>query len=555
MCHPCYEGAVTAVRIVPLGGLGEVGMNCLAIESPDGILVIDCGVTFPHDEFGVDIIHPDFRWLVERRKDVVGVVVTHGHEDHIGALPYLLREFAVPVWAPPYALALIEGRMGEHPDLPAVQMRATRPRVRFDVGPFSVEPLRVTHSIPDATALSIDTPAGRIFHTGDFKLEQDPLDNELSDEKRFRALGDDGVALLLSDSTNVDVPGRAGEERSVATSLASVVGSAEGLVIVGIFASNVFRLQTLANIALKNDRKLCFLGRSVHTHSRAATQLGRFKIPSHLLVSPEQAASVPRDGLLVVATGTQAEPVAALPRLARDDHPNLRIAKGDTVIFSSRAIPGNERAIWDLICQLERRGVTVHFPGTDPALHASGHAARDEQSRMIELVRPQSFVPVHGTFHHLKRHAELAREMSVPDVMVLENGHTATLRGGQLRAGEDVTVGRVHIDHGLVVSAAVLEERAAMAATGAVFVNVPLDARGARSGRISVATRGLVADESPDILREIVVTAIDEGLSQARGALDRLEASAARDAIRRAVGRVFKSGRRRPVVVVRLEGE
>jgi ribonuclease J len=543
---------VTYARIVPLGGLGEVGMNCLAVETPGGVLVVDCGVMFPHDDLGIDVMHPDFTYLWERRDEIVGVVITHGHEDHIGGLPYLLRQIPVPVWAPPYALALIRARLAEHPEVPVPTLHATTPRVRFDVGPFGVEPLRVTHSIPDALAFAIDTPAGRVFHTGDFKLDPAPLDGEPADEDRFRELGDDGVAVLLSDSTNVDVPGRAARERDVAATLRARIASLDGRVIVGLFASNVVRLQSLADIAVATGRRLCLLGRSVQTHARAATELGRFRVPSDRMVSADHVMSLPPGEVLAIASGTQAEPGSAIARLARGDHPRMRLERGDSVVFSSRAIPGNERKIFDLVCALERRGVEVHVPTADVGLHASGHAAREEQARMIELVRPRSFVPVHGTYHHLKRHAELARELGVDTVMLVENGRTARWSSDGLASGGTVPHGRVAVDEGVELSEETLRERAAMAAAGVVFATVPLDERGGLAGMPVVAARGVVLDDPPEVVTEAARIAIDESLRQARGSLDRLDDDAAEEAARRALRRMYRVGDKRPLVVVEV---
>jgi len=540
---------VSFVRIVPLGGLGEIGMNCLALESPDGVLVVDCGVTFPHDDHGVDVIHPLFDYLEDREADLLGVLVTHGHEDHIGALPYLLRRMPVPVWAPPYALALLRERLKEFSEVPDVDLTPTRPGERFAVGQYEVEPLRVTHSIPDATALAIDTPGGLVVHTGDFKLEDDPLDGEAYDGERFEALGDRGVSLLLSDSTNVDSPGRAGGERAVAEALHKRIAGCRHRVVVGVFPSNVYRLRSLVEVAQRTGRKICLLGRSAQTHVRAATELGRLNVRNDMLVSPERVRDVPRHQVLLVASGTQAEPQSALARLAAGEHPRLRLEAGDAVVFSSRTIPGNERAVWTLLCDLERRGVDVHVAQVEPELHVSGHACREEQSRMLRWTRPRSFIPVHGTYHHLRRHGVLAKDEGVSDVLVIENGQTAILDRHGLSQGASVRVGRVPVADGREIPEDVLRERAVMGEVGAVFVTVPVTRLGALTGHATVASRGVVAEGGAAVADEEARVAVEDAVREA-GAPGSLEA--VREAVRRAVRKVFARAQPRPLVVVTL---
>ncbi len=540
---------VSFVRIVPLGGLGEIGMNCLALESSEGVLVIDCGVTFPHDDHGVDVIHPLFDYLEDREADLLGVLITHGHEDHIGALPYLLRRMPIPVWAPPYALALLRERLREFPEVPDIELTPTRPRERFSVGRYEVEPLRVTHSIPDSTALAIDTPGGMVIHTGDFKLEDDPLDGEASDADRFEALGDRGVSLLLSDSTNVDAPGRAGEERAVGAALAARIAGCKHRVVVGLFPSNVYRLRSLVEAAQRTGRKLCLLGRSAQTHVRAASELGRLQVRPDLLVSPERVREVPRHQVLLVASGTQAEPQSALARLAAGEHPRLRLEAGDAVIFSSRTIPGNERAVWTLLCDFERRGIDVHMAQTDAALHVSGHACREEQSQMLRWTRPRSFIPVHGTYHHLRRHGLLAREEGVDDVLVIENGQTAILDRHGLSQGAGVRVGRVPVAERKEIPEEVLRERAVMGELGAVFVTVPVTRLGALIGPVTVASRGVVTDAGPAVTDEEARLSVEHALREA-GAPGSLEA--VRESVRRVVRKVFSRSQPRPLVVVTL---
>lgn len=538
------------LRIVPLGGLGEIGMNCLALESPEGIVLIDCGVTFPHEENGIDLIHPAFDYLADRWDDLLGVVVTHGHEDHIGAIPYLLRQRDVPVYAPPYALGLMRERFREFPDLKPT-LRPTRPRTRFDLGPFVIEPLRVTHSIPDATALAIQSAAGTVIHTGDFKLDEDPADGESTDRDRFEHYGADGVSLLLSDSTNVDVPGRSGGERGVASSLAALVARCRWRVIVGIFPSNIYRLRAILDAALATDRKVVFLGRSVQTHARVAGELGRMGYPPDLVVAPDRAQSVPRARLLAVASGTQGERQSALGRLAAGDHPRLAIESGDAVVLSARTIPGNDRAVWSIVCDLERRGVDVHIPSLSPGLHVSGHAHREEQAEMIAWTRPRGFIPVHGTFHHLSRHARLAKEFGVAQVEVIENGETVILDQHGLSHGTRVTVGRVHVEGTVEVDDDVIRERGILAEVGGVFVGLLVNKRGALIADPTVSTRGVTVTGDEEEVREAARAAVAAAV-RAMSPDDAKSFEMIRDVARRAARRPYQRGQKRPLVTVSI---
>ncbi len=456
-----------------MGGLGEVGMNCMALETAGELLIIDCGTNFPGDDYGVDVVHPDFSWLHDNWHRVCGVFLTHGHEDHIGGLPYLLKERSKPLYGPAHALRLVTKRFVEHGlEEQRRDFREVNTRRSYRVGPFEVEPVRVSHSIIEATALSITTEAGRVVHSGDFKFDPAPADGECTDEERLRALGDEGIDLLLSDSTNVDTPGTSGSETDVEAALDQVVKAARRRVFVALFASNVQRLISLGRIAQRRGRRLCLLGRSLVTHVDVARQLGYLDWPPDLLLPPERLSSYPKAEVLALATGTQAEPAAAMAKLARGEHRFAEIDPGDTVVFSSRIIPGCDRAVVDMMGQLMRRGALVHSRWTDP-VHVSGHACRDEQRRMLELLRPRCFVPVHGTLHHLRRHADLARAEEVPSVEVIENGQSIILQDGTLRRGEDVYAGKVHVGlGGRELSLDVLGRRRDLGRSGIVSVGI-----------------------------------------------------------------------------------
>jgi ribonuclease J len=485
-----------AIRIVALGGLGEVGMNCLVVEAQGRLLVIDCGITFPDQEPGVDIIHPDFDYLLDRAEQVQAIVLTHGHEDHIGALPYLLRdlELDVPVYGTPYALGLVEERLREADLAQPPRLFETRPRSPLSLGPFDVTPFRVTHSIPDATGLIMRVAGTTIVHSGDFKIDDDPLDGEHFDEATLAEAGDQGVRLLLSDSTNVEVGGHAGGERPVGAAIEARMAQAQGRVVVCMFASNVHRLGAVLQSARKLGRRVLLLGRSLQTHARLAQAFDMLPHGTELLVPEQAAAAIPRHELLVIATGSQGEATAALRRLANSAHRSLTLEPGDEVILSSRVIPGRERLVHGTIDALERRGVRVWTRRDDPALHVSGHACRDEQRRMIELTRPRAFIPVHGSLVHLQRHADLARAAGVAETLVVENGAVVELDALGMRIASQVETGRVHIQHGNEITSDVLRDRTRMAEGGIVIVVVGLDDDNRLAQQPEVIARGVTDD-------------------------------------------------------------
>lgn len=497
------------VRLIPLGGLGEIGMNCLVVEDQGRSVIIDCGAAFPEDDLGVDVIHPDFDYVLQNREQLSGVFLTHGHEDHIGALPYLLAELEVPVWGPPHALGMARKRLYEHGFGPKeLDFRVATPGQSYSVGPFDIEPVRVAHSIVEASALAIRTSQGVVFHSGDFNFDPDPPDGEPTDEARIRALGDEGIGLLLSDSTNIDVPERAGSERSVGAVLERLIEAAPARVVVALFASNIQRLMLLGEIARRTGRKLCLLGRSLDAQVTVAKEIKRLGWLSDLLVSADEVREMKRERVLILAGGTQAERLSAMRRLADGIHPMLSLQEGDTVILSSRVIPGNDRPVIAMINAMHRRGLTVHTRITEPGVHTSGHAGRSEQRRMLELTRPRCFMPVHGTLHHLLRHAELGRSLGVPETIVVENGSVVGFDGQHASKVDAVRSGRVPIAiGGEVLSSENLQRRQELARGGIATVALALAGR-KLLGPPAVATRGIpCVDGDAQALRSLALEA------------------------------------------------
>jgi ribonuclease J len=423
--------------------------------------------------------------------------LTHGHEDHIGGLPYLLSEVRAPVWGPPHALALVQRRLSEHGfRADEYELRPAAAGQGYQIGPFAVEPVRVSHSIVEASALCLRTRAGTVVHTGDFNFDPEPPDGEPTDEQRLRAIGGEGVALVLSDSTNIDTPNPCGSEREVGATLDRLIEAAPARVIVAMFASNVQRLTMLGETAQRTGRRLCLLGRSLNTQVEVALGVGRLRWPSDLLVAPEQARGWPRQQLLVLAGGSQAERNSAMVRLAGSSHNQLELEQGDTVIMSSRIIPGNERIVFNLMSALLRKGVLLHTRVTEPGVHTSGHAVRVEQERMLDLLRPQAFLPTHGTLHHLLRHAELARVHGIPNVLVVENGTPVLLNGDGLSREQPVAHGKVCIGYGGEhLDGNTLLHRSELGRCGIVTIALALDAGGRLLGLPSVSAYGVPAVE------------------------------------------------------------
>jgi ribonuclease J len=509
-----------AVRLIPLGGLGEIGLNMMLVESGDDTIAVDCGLMFPDDELpGVDYVIPDFSHALAKGPGFRAVILTHGHEDHVGAIPYLLRTAGVPVYGTPLTLALIGEKLREHGLLEGADLRVMRPREAFEVGPFRIEPIRVTHSIVDGIGLAIDTPAGTVVLTGDFKLDPSPLDGERSDDRRFAELGDRGVLVLCSDSTNVDRPGHTRSELEVGAALAERFGRASGRIILATFASHIHRIQQVLTQAARFGRRVALLGRSMERNVAVAAELGYLRVPEGLLLPLEELVALPPERQVILSTGSQGEPNSALTLMAAGEHKHVQVARGDLAIISARVIPGNERTVGRVINQLYRLGAEVLYDD-NAFVHVSGHASQEDLRRMLELTRPRYFVPVHGEYRHLLGHARLAAAAGVPPehIFLIEDGAGLEVTPSGARVLQGFPAGRVLVDGKGVgdVGAVVLRDRQLLNEDGVIAVSLAVDGKGALVAGPEIATRGVVyvKDSEPllEALRAAIIAALGERL-------------------------------------------
>jgi ribonuclease J len=512
------------LHVVPLGGLGEFGMNMMAIRYGDDIVVIDAGMMFPEDELlGVDIVTPDLTYLKENRECVRALILTHGHEDHIGAVAFFLAEFQVPVYGTPFTLSLVERRLEEY-DVEDVVLKPARPKDILTIGPFTIELIHVTHSIVSAVALAITTPLGVIIHTGDFKVDPTPTDNELFDLHTLADYGKRGVLLLLSDSTNADRPGYSDSERAIRPRLEDVFNRAENRLFVSCFSSSIHRLQQILHLSHEFGRKVALVGRSMISVTEIAHRHGLLDIPDGVLIRPQDVMETKASKVTVLISGTQGEPMSALSRVAVDNHKHISVSPGDMVVLSSRIIPGNEKTIFRMIDHLSKRGADVLYGSMNPPLHVSGHGSMEELRLVLNLVRPRYFVPIHGEYRQLAKHVRLAshlRGIGLEETFVLETGDVIELdRRGARKAGR-VTVGRVCIDSGAVgevVGDMVIRDRRVISEDGIVL---PIIAINKHTGKIEsapeIVSRGFALESDAafmqsarDAVRRTLETSSDE---------------------------------------------
>ncbi|MBT8338443.1 MAG: ribonuclease J [Desulfatitalea sp.] len=467
------------LKLIPLGGLGEIGLNTMALAYHDTMFVIDAGLMFPEDYMlGVDYVIPDMSYLKAHASQIAGIVLTHAHEDHIGALPYLIKEVPAPVFGTPFTLGMVRHKLQAHDLLDAVRLHAVSPRETLKIGPFGVEFIRVSHSVVDGVALAIDTPYGRIIHTGDFKFGHTCVKGMDTDVNRFAQLGDEGVLALLSDSTNVESIGHTPSDCDLGEALAGICRRCPGRIIIALFASNVGRIQQIVDIADSTNRKILFNGHSIEVSVNIARQLEYLCIPEHMEIDIDQIDDYLDDEVIIVTTGSQGEPMSALARMSAGTHRQIKIKSDDTVILSSKFIPGNEKAITNIINNLFRCGANVIYEKI-ANIHVSGHAHQEELKTMIRLTRPNYFIPIHGEYRHLVQHARLAEQQGIgkENVFLAQNGQTILVSPDGMHLGESVSTGRLLIDGKGVgdVGRSVLKERRVLSEEGMVMVNMAFD--------------------------------------------------------------------------------
>jgi ribonuclease J len=543
----------SALYFVPLGGAGEIGMNLNLYGYAGDWLIIDCGVSFGDDsQPGLEVVMPDPRFIVERRDRLLGIVATHAHEDHIGAIPYLWTQLRCPVWATPFTASLLRAKLVEAGLAERVKINVVPMSGRFAIGPFDLELITLTHSIPEPNAVALRTPVGTVLHTGDWKFDPDPLIGSTSDEAALRRLGDEGVLAMVGDSTNALRPGSSGSEAELRRSLTDLVGRYDARIAVACFASNVARLETIARAAAAHDREVALVGRSLWRIDKAARENGYLAdLPRFL--TEDEAGYIPRDRIVLICTGSQGEPRSALARIAREDHPNIVLETGDVVIFSSRIIPGNEKAINRLQNALVRLGAEI-VTEEDHFVHVSGHPARDELTRMYQMVRPKVAVPVHGEARHLIAHAHLAGECQVQQPLVVQNGDMVRLGAGGAAIVDEVPVGRLASDgKGLLpLDGAALKDRRRVTFNGSAVASLVLGPQGRFVVPPLISVIGVVEAEAAaaaaPALRSAVERACDELPTGARR-----DDEAVRDAVRRALRRVLNERfGKRPLVEIHL---
>ena len=508
---------------IPLGGLGEFGMNMMALRFGDDIIVIDAGMMFPESELlGIDLVIPDITYLKQNRQLVRAIVLTHGHEDHIGALPYILRDLNVPVFGTRFTLALVKKRLEEAGLLESTTLREVIPGRRIEIGPYEIEFIPVTHSTIDCVALAVRTPIGVIIHTGDFKIDHTPVNGEGFDVATFARYGSEGVLALFSDSTNVERPGYTPSERAIVPRIEELCRSAPRRVILSCFASSVHRIQQVIDIAQRVGRKVAFVGRSMVDNVEIAHNLDCLHIPDGAVVRSQDIRGFEPRKLLVLASGSQAEPMSSLSRIAVDNHRFVSVEENDTVILSSRIIPGNEKAIFRMLDHMFRRRALVYYDNSGGVIHVSGHASQEEQKLLLQLVKPKYFIPVHGEYRHLFRHAALAHQLGVVsgEILLLEDGKCVEFTEDGAFRREPVVAGRVLVDSGSLeeIEEVVVRERKHLSEDGVVVPIIAIDKHtGNLESQPEIVTRGFISDNGSDLItgaRDVVLRTINTSNSE-----------------------------------------
>lgn len=509
-----------SLTAIPLGGLGEFGMNMMALRFGDDIIVIDAGMMFPESELlGVDLVIPDITYLKQNRAHVRAIVLTHGHEDHIGALPYILRELNVPVYGTRFTLALVKKRLDEAGLLQSTTLREVIPGGRLvEIGPFEIEFIPVTHSTIDCVALAVRTPLGVIIHTGDFKIDQTPVGGAPFDLHAFARYGHEGVLALFSDSTNVERPGFTGSERTIVPRIEELCRSAPRRVILSCFASSIHRIQQVIDIASRVGRKVAFVGRSMVDNVEIAHSLEYLRIPDGMVVRPQDIRGFDPKRLLILASGSQAEPMSSLSRIAVDNHRFVSVDENDSVILSARIIPGNEKAIFRMLDHMFRRRALVYYDNSGGTIHVSGHASQEEQKLVLQLVKPKYFIPVHGEYRHLFRHAALAYQLGcvTGEILLMEDGHTLEFTEEGAYRRDPVTAGRVCVDSGSLeeIEEVVIRDRKHLSEDGVVVPIIAIDKHtGRMESQPEIVTRGMFSDNGTEFLagaRDIILKTVEQ---------------------------------------------
>lgn len=544
------ESGEQPLLVIPLGGIGEIGLNMMALEWGEDLIVIDAGLMFPEEEMpGVEIVIPDLTYLKTQRHKIRGVILTHGHEDHIGALPYLLREIQVPIYGTPLTLGLVAEKLKEYDLLSQAILITVKPRQIVKLGVFEVEFIQVTHSIVDGVGLGITTPVGRVVHTGDFKVDQTPVDGKLMDLQKFGEYGDRGTLILMSDSTNSERAGYTLSEREVGKAFEEIFLQAPGRIIIATFASHIHRIQQAVDVAVKTGKRLIINGKSMLDNTRIAIELGYLSIPPQTIASIEDLSYLSPEQVVIITTGSQGEPMSSLSRMATNQHKQIQIQPGDTVILSSRVIPGNEQNIGRVINQLFRLGAQVIYERVSE-VHVSGHASQEEQKMMLNLVRPTYFIPVHGEYRHLVYHAQLAERLRVPkeNIFILDDGDVVEFLPDRAAKTGRVPAGRIFIDGNRVgeVNEEILQERRRLGAHGLILVVLKVEkATGQLVQPPDLITRGFGAE----VILEELATKVHEILEE-QGTESQREREAIQDQIKKRLRRfLLKKIERSPVIL------